>query len=186
MIEIRHERPKNRAHFARLFAFCKEILAICQDLGIEPVLNGSLAVFGYTRNRAMEVNDIDLACSELAFPRLARALDAKGIACVVKEWHVLQARRDDLKVEFDSMEHWLADLPGDYETLTIDGYAFKVVGPVGLKELYRRGLEATAGEDDEGNRAKHSAIAAKYEALCSILSGRSARRCTSNRSKTGR
>jgi hypothetical protein len=128
MIKIRNKRPKNREHFSRLLEFCKEVVAICRDLDIEPVLNGSLAVFGYTQSEAMRVNDIDLACSELEFPRLSRALDAKGIAYVVKEWHVLQARRDDLKVEFDSMEYWMADLPKDYDTLMIDGYTSKVVG----------------------------------------------------------
>jgi hypothetical protein len=166
MIEIRNERPKNREHFARLLEFCKEVVAICSDLDIVPVLNGSLAVFGYTRSQAIRVDDIDLACSELEFPRLSQALDAKGIAHELKEWHVLQARKDDLKVEFDSMEYWMAGLSEDYDTLMIDGYAFKVVGLSGLRELYRRGLETTAS--DEANRAKHSAIAEKYEILCSV------------------
>lgn len=85
MIEIRNERPKNREHFSRLLEFCKEVVAICSDLNIVPVLNGSLAVFGYTQSQAMRVNDIDLACSELEFPRLSRALDAKGIAHELKE-----------------------------------------------------------------------------------------------------
>jgi len=133
-----------------------------------PVLNGSLAVFGYTQNQGMKINDIDLACSELEFPRLGRALDAKGIASELKDWHVLQARRDDLKVEFDSIEYWMTDLPEDYDTLMIEGYAFKVVGLFSLRELYRRGLEATASQSDEVNRAKYLAIAEKYEALRGI------------------
>jgi hypothetical protein len=76
MIRIRNKHPKNRAHFSRLLEFCKEVVAICQDLDIEPVLNGSLAVFGYTQNQAMRVNDIDLACSEPAFPNALPAPDA--------------------------------------------------------------------------------------------------------------
>ena len=168
MIEIRNARSKNREHFSRLLEFCKEVIAICNDLDIAPVLNGSLAVFGYTQSQVMRVNDIDLACSESGFPRLSRALGAKGIAHELKEWHVLQARKDDLKVEFDSMEYWMADLPEDYDTLMIDGCTFKVVGLTSLRELYRRGLEATANQSDEVNRAKYSAIAEKYEALCSV------------------
>ena len=66
------------------------------------------------------------------------------------------------------MEHWLADLPEDNETLMIDGTMFEVVGLSGLRELYRRGLEATSSESDEAERAKHLAIAEKYEALCSV------------------
>jgi hypothetical protein len=75
MIEIRNKRPKNWEHFSNLLAFCKKVVAICHDLDILPVLSGSLAVFGYTQSQDMTVNDIDLACSELAFPRLSRALD---------------------------------------------------------------------------------------------------------------
>jgi hypothetical protein len=168
MIEIRNEHPKNREYFSRLLEFCREVTAICNDLGIAPALNGSLAVFGYTQNQAMRVNDIDLACSELEFPRLSRALAAKGITHELKGWHVLQARKDDLKVEFDSMEYWMADLPEDYDTLMIDGYRLKVVGLSSLRELYRRGLEATASQSDEVNRAKYSAIADKYKTLCSV------------------
>jgi hypothetical protein len=167
MIEIQNERPENKAHFSELLEFGKEILAICRDLGITPLLSGSLAVFGYTRNQAMRVNDIDLACSELEFPRLSQALEAKGIAYELKEWHVLQVRRDDLKVEFDSTEYWMADLPEDYDTLRIGGCKFRVVSLASLKELYRRGLQATAGQSNEANPAKHSALARKYEALCS-------------------
>jgi hypothetical protein len=116
----------------------------------------------------MRVNDIDLACSEREFPRLGRALSAQGIVHKLKEWHVLQAHRGDLKVEFDSIEYWMAGLAGDYDTLVIDGYAFRVVGLSSLKELYRRGLEATASQSDEANQVKHAAIAEKYEALCSV------------------
>jgi len=90
----------------------------------------------------------------------------KGIAYELKEWHVLQVRRGDLKVEFDSMEYWMTDLLEDWDMLMIDGYAFKVVGLSSLRELYRRGLEATTSQNDEVNRTKHSAIAEKYEALC--------------------
>lgn len=50
----------------------------------------------------------------------------------------------------------------------IDGVTLKVVGLSSLRGLYRRGLEATAGQSDEVNRAKHSAIAEKVETLCSV------------------
>jgi len=168
VIEIRKEKVKNGEHFSRLLEFCKEVMAVCSDLGITPVLSGSLAVFGYTQSQPMRIHDIDLACSELEFPSLSRALDAKGITHEVREWHVLQTFKDDLKVEFDSMEYWLADLPEEYETLMIDGTMFKVVGLSGLRELYRRGLEATSSESDEAQRAKRLDIAEKYEALCSV------------------
>lgn len=166
MIEIRTEDLKNGEHVRRLLEFCREILDVCSDVGLTPVLSGSLSVLAYTQAQGMSINDIDLACSEQQFARLGRALDSKGIAHQVREWHVLQARRDDLKVEFDSIEFWMADLPQDYDTLVVDGIRFTVVSLSSLRELYRRGLEATAG--DEAEAAKHRAIASKYEALCSV------------------
>jgi hypothetical protein len=178
MIEIRNVRPKNGEHFSRLLEFCQKVVAICEDLNITPVLSGSLAVFGYTQDSAMSVNDIDLACSESDFPRLCRALDAKGLTYVLKEWHVLQVREDDLKVEFDSMEVWMAGLPDAYDTLMVDRCALQVVSLDSLRELYRRGLETTAGQPDEANRAKHSAIEKKYVALCSASSSSAGRRST--------
>ena len=159
------EQVGNGEHVSRLLAFCREVMAVCTELGIAPVLSGSLAVFGYTQDGTMEIHDIDLACSALEFPRLQCALGAQGIHSELRPWHVLQALRDDLKVEFDSMEYWLADLPGEYQTLVVDGVRFKVMGLSGLRELYRRGLEATCGEV-EGE--KHLAIAEKYEALCAV------------------
>ena len=44
----------------------------------------------------------------------------------------------------------------------------KSCGPSSLRELYRRGLEATAGQSDEAGRAKHSALAEKYESLSKV------------------
>jgi hypothetical protein len=73
--------------------------------------------------------------------------------------------KDALKVEFDSMEYWMAGLPEAYDILVIDGYEFKVVSLSNLSELYRRRLEAAASQSDEANRAKYSAIVNKYEAL---------------------
>src|SRR3954464_10853003 len=111
MIVIQNERPQNSEHFSRLLAFYRDIVPVCQNLHIPPLLTGSLAVFAYTRNQSLRVNDLDLACPDLVFPRFRDALTAQGLAVEVKAWHVLQVRRDGLKVEFDSLEHWFAGVP---------------------------------------------------------------------------
>lgn len=165
-IEVQTKDLGNREQFARLLALCREILAVCSELDIRPVLSGSLAVFAYTQAAGMRVHDIDLACSEREFPRLSRALAARGIAHELREWRVLQVRQGDLKVEFDSMEQWMGGVPGEFDTLVVDGTLFRVVSLPALRELYRRGLEATAG--NEAERAKHAAIAEKYWALCEV------------------
>ena len=157
--------PANAAHFTRLLAFARDVLDCCAALGVHPVLSSSLALFAYTRNPDLEVHDVDLSCSESHFPRLQEALRERGIACTVTAWHVLQARRDDLKVEFDATEHWMRAIPAQYERASIAGVHFTMVSLASLRELYRRGFVATADTDDPGSRAKHHSICAKLRAI---------------------
>ena len=110
--------PKNKDKFARLIEFCKEILYICDELHIAPVLSGSLAVFAYTQNQDMNVNDVDLSCSETEFPKITNVLIERSVSYKLREWHLLQIFRDDLKVEFDSVEYWYKDLHNDVRDFT--------------------------------------------------------------------
>lgn len=165
VIELRGIYPKNKAHFLELLDFYREIVGLCSDLNITPVLSGSLAVFAYTRDQHLDVHDIDLACSETAFPKLSHALSARGIECRLKTWNVLQVHRGTLKIEFDSLEHWMRGLPEAFNTLNIDGTLFGVCSLTSLKELYRRGLEATANGGQAESPTKYAAILEKYRAL---------------------
>jgi hypothetical protein len=164
MITLEHF-PKNKAKFARLIEFLKEVLDICTGVGISPVLDGSLAVFAYTENQEMNVNDVDLSCSEMEFPKIISALKVKGISYESREWHVLQILKDDLKVELDSMEYWYKDLPMVYEILQIENYKVKMLGLHSLKEFYRQGMKARANKTEEHEKIKFEALRLKYEAL---------------------
>ena len=164
MIEVT-TTPENQEHFTGLMSFAREVLAVCDEAGVRPILSGSLAVFAYTRDPTMEVRDVDLSCPESHFPRLRRALEGRGIGCRVRGWHVLQAVRGDLKVEFDATERWMRDIPERYEAAEIGDLRFRMVGVDGLRELYRRGLVDTAGEVDGNNQVKHRAIGQKLRAL---------------------
>jgi hypothetical protein len=158
--------PKNKEKFVRLIEFYKEILDICNDLNIAPVLNGSLAVFAYTGYQEMNVNDIDMSCSEADFPRIIRALEEKGIDYKLREWHVLQVLRDELKVDLDSVEYWMENLPMDYETLQVDDYKVKMLGLYSLREFYKRGMEDKVTRPNE--RGKYEALEEKYKLLDSV------------------
>jgi hypothetical protein len=132
-------------------------------------VDGSLAVFAYTKAQDFEINDIDLDCSEVEFPRINAALDAKGIKHRLREWHVLQVLKDDLRIELGSTEYWNSDLPTECETLRIGGRFVKLLGLGSLKALYKRGLDNTAGNLDEGNnRLKNKSYRVKYDALNAI------------------
>jgi hypothetical protein len=162
--------PRNREHFLQLLAFAKVVVDISKEIGVEPVASGSLALFAYTNNLDLSVNDIDLSCIESAFARIRKALNEHDIEWNLTEWHVLQALRGDLKVEFDSREIWINDLEQDYETLQIQDLQVRVIGLNDLSEMYRRGLNATASSDDDDVRSKHDALRVKYDALLALSS----------------
>jgi hypothetical protein len=164
MITLRHF-PRNQEQFVKLIEFFKEALDICGELNIPPMLNGSLAVFAYTANPEMDVNDVDLACSEAEFPRIIAVLEERGIAYKLREWHVLQILSGDLKVELDSVEYWYKGLPMDCETLQVDNYQINMLGLNGLMECYRRGLQDKAEKTGESEKMKYEALKLKLNAL---------------------
>lgn len=162
--------PRNKEKFVRLIEFFKEVLDICAELGIPLMLNGSLAVFAYTANPEMDVNDVDLACPETEFPRIISVLGARRIGYKLKEWHVLQILRDDLKVELDSVEYWYKNLPMDCETLQVANYQVRMLSLNSLMEFYKQGMKDTAGKTDEIEKMKYAALKLKFEALERIQS----------------
>ena len=165
MIVLLNCFPKNKDKFLRLIEFCKEVLDLCSDVGISPILNGSLAVFAYTKNQDMNIEDVDLACLETEFPKIISILEERNISYEWKEWHVLQILKDDLKIELDSIEYWYKDLSIVGEILQIDNHKVNMLGLHHLKEFYRRGMNATADRREENERKKYEALKGKYEAL---------------------
>jgi len=160
--------PKNKEKYSRLLDFFKEILDLCHGLNIDPILDGSLAVFAYTRDPEMNVNDVDLTSAESEFPKVIHALEVKGISYKLREWHVLQILKDDLKVELGSLEYWYKDLPLECETLHLDEYRVKVLSRRSLTEFYKRGMEDRAKQTGENEKIKYAALKVKYEALKSV------------------
>lgn len=164
MIEV-STTPRNREHYQRLMAFAREVLDACNEAGITPILDGSLAVFTYTQRPDLDVRDIDFSCSELDFPSIQRALESRGIQCEIRPWHVLQTRRDGLKIEFGAAEHWNRGIPDTHEPARIADTEFRVIGPNGLRAQYQRGLDATSPDGADPDPAKHQRIAAKLQIL---------------------
>jgi len=162
--------PKNKDKFVRLIKFFKEVLEICDEMNIVPVLNGSLAVFVFTKDQEMNVNDVDLFCSETEFPRIINALKERDIGYKLREWHVLQVLRDDLIVELDSVEYWYKDLPVECEILQVDNHRVSMLGLNSLIEFYRQGMKNRAEKTDKNEKIKYETLKLKLEALEKIKS----------------
>lgn len=153
--------------FARLIAFAEEVLAVCEAAGapLDPVLDGGLAVQVHLGGAPFPVRDVDFGCPEADFEPLARGLRAAGIVCEIQPWHVLQARRGDLKVEFGAVEVWNQGLDGPCERVRIGRFTVRMQGRDALREQYRRGAVATADDPDDPQPEKHARIVAKLAAL---------------------
>ena len=160
--------PKNKDKFVRLIDFFMEVLDICNELDISPVLNGSLAVFAYTEDQEMNVNDVDLSCSETDFPRIIHVLEKRSINYKLQEWHVLQILRSDLKVELDSVEYWYKGLPMNCEILQIKNHRVNMLGLNGLKECYRQGMKDRIEKTGEEEKTKYEALKRRFATLDKI------------------
>ncbi|MGC4190898.1 MAG: hypothetical protein QM589_07015 [Thermomicrobiales bacterium] len=163
-----HEIPDScwdDPRFARLIAFAEDVLAACETAGVDPVMDGGLALQVHLGGVPFPVGDVDFGCPEADFAPLQRGLEAAGIFCEVRPWHVLQARRDDLKVEFGAEEVWNSGLTGPYDAVRIDRFPVRMMHREGLREQYRRGVEATAGDPDPSQVWKHAACVAKLAVL---------------------
>jgi hypothetical protein len=155
--------PRNRAHFEALWAFFGEVLAVCDALGVQPVLNASLAVLAYSGRADLEVHDVDLSCAEADFDRIVSALEGTDVVCHVREWHVLELHRGDLLVEFDGDEHWMQGVDGERNEFVHGATRVAVVSREDLVTLYGRGVAASAGRDDDAGRARHEDLRRKLE-----------------------
>ncbi len=131
--------PKNKEKFIQLIDFCRKILNICKKLKIKPLAYGSLAIFAYTKNKEISVNDIDFLISEANFKKIISELIKKKIKYKYSiKWHVLQILKDSLKIEMDSIEFWQKDLSNNFNDFNINGLNIKVISLNNLINIYKK------------------------------------------------
>lgn len=163
MVKI-NKLPKNKDKFARLIDFLIEVLDVCKDINIQPVLDGSLAVFLYSQNNDIVVNDIDLSHPEKDYPKIESALIKSGFNAKIQEWHVLQVRKDNLKVEFGDTDFWYPDVQIEHQDyLEVDKHKLKILKLDSLISFYGIGLNNLKLDKDK--QQKYHEVKAKYEML---------------------
>lgn len=136
-------------------------MEICEDLEINPIINASLAVFAYTNDTEMEINDIDLLIPEIHFKNLANSLKRKNIEFHIKEWHVLRVIKSGLKIEFDSMDYWEIEwgihLPDAFSKVRIQGLTMDILDLPHLIQTYKIGAEKSTKRSKD-YRMKYKAL----------------------------
>lgn len=98
--------PKNKEHFKKLIPFAQKIIRICEGIEIQTVVYGSFAHFYHTKDKNMNVNDIDIMIPDYKknFPKVVRALKkAKINHKYYPKWETLIIKNGNLKVEIDGV-----------------------------------------------------------------------------------
>ncbi len=150
--------PANKEHFIKLKEFAIEIIDMCEKIGIKLIAYGSLVFFGYTKNKKINVNDVDFLIPENAFKKIIKVLDKNKIKYnYSKEWHTLQVFKGKLKIELDSRDFWQKDLPNDFEYFSFDGFVVKAVSLNSLKEIYKKASEVSK-DNPHGNLRKYEVL----------------------------
>lgn len=159
--------PKNKEKFARLIDFLTDILDVCEVIDMHPILDGSLAVLLYTKNQDLVVNDIDLSHNERDYPTIESALTKSGFNAKIQPWHVLQVRRDDLKVEFGDTDFWYPGVVVESQDyLEVGKHKLGVLRLDSLTSFYEIGSKNLSL--DKEKLQKYLEVKAKYELLKSI------------------
>ena len=146
--------PANKGHFIRLKKFCKEILAICKEAGFAPIVYGSMAFFGYTRDKNIVIHDIDLLVPEKSLVKIRKLLQKRKIRYSYRaSWHGIKVFKNSLVIELDAVGFWQKGLPISSKDFNFSGLIVKTVSLGSLKKIYKRAARITH-ERPEASREK--------------------------------
>jgi hypothetical protein len=161
--------PTNLEHFNVLWPLCVESLTIARSLGVEPIMNASMAVLAHCGPVDLEVHDIDLSCAGKHFGPMSERSQQVGIDTQVQPWGVLELHRGNVKVEFDEAERWMQGLSGLTDVVVVRGTPVTVVCREDLATLYRRGVEAYAGRSGQEIELRHADLERKLRLVEAAL-----------------
>lgn len=152
-----NEQPANKAQFEKVLAFGREVLNMCAELSITPIVYGSLAYFAHTKDESLPVNDIDFLVSEASFDDLMEKLDAmEGVRYEKMPYHSIEAFKGDIEIDLDAIEHFLDPRPRDAEMAEIKGVQFQILNKSALIEIYQEALNYMPDERHlDEKRAKY-------------------------------
>lgn len=157
-------KSRNLEKFERLKVFLLETLPLLENININPILWGSFAYLGYSKDFEMNVNDIDFLIHKNTYDSLLSVLKENNIKYnYVDNWDCIQIFKDDLIIEFDSIERYPSN-----NFQEIDFGDFKL-NAISLKDLKRRYKLASEDKKVENYSLKKvEDYKTKYKKLQSI------------------
>lgn len=135
--------PRNKEHYKKLILFAKKIIKLCKTNKINLTVYGSFAHFNYTKDKNLNVNDIDFYVKEKDFSKLIKLLEKNKIKHKYSSnWRTLQIFNSDLRIEIDSLEFWYKGKK-DFSNFYFNGSKIKVISLKSLERLYKRAYKRT-------------------------------------------
>lgn len=139
--------PANKERFQKVLAFGKEILDVCKELSITPLVYGSLAYFLHTKDETLPVNDIDFLVPEASFQALMEKLAGlQGVKYEKTPYHSIEVFKGEIEIDLDAIEHFLDPRPREVTTVVINGIEFQVLNRASLIETYQEALDKMPAE----------------------------------------
>lgn len=123
---------------------------IDKQLGLNPIVYGSLSLYFHTKIESVIVHDIDYLISEEKFPEIQKCLDQKnGYTYELLSWKSLRVFKDGEYIEFDSVERYGEGLSLNTSTGEIDRMTFTFLSKEDLKKMYTKATEKSSGKYEE-------------------------------------
>lgn len=135
--------PKNKEHFKKLIPFAQEIIKICRENKIDPIIYGSFSHFVHTKDKTMNVNDIDLIIPKKDLPKIANILKRKKIKSkYYPQYNTIIIEKGKLKVEIDDIGRGRKTISDDklskniFDKVDFYGVPVRIIRLNQLEEMY--------------------------------------------------
>ena len=129
--------PANKKHFEKLIPFAQEVISLCNENKINPIIYGSFAHFYYTKDKSLNVNDIDFLILKKEFPKILREIKKKIKAEIILDVGTIIIKKGKLIIELDSSEEKeLNSLQKNLTQIDFYGTEIKIIGLKDLENIY--------------------------------------------------
>ena len=126
----------------KLLSFGMDIIGICRQIGIEPVVYGSLAYIVHTNDK-IEMNDIDILVPEKNFQEIInKAKKISGITYKETDYHSIILSKGGMKIDMDGIEHYAGKFNYSVVKEEVNGFELSVIDKDTLKKVYQEGYDA--------------------------------------------
>lgn len=141
--------PKNKKDFIKLKTFCKEIIDICKELKITPLVWGGLAYFGYTQQKKYVIHDIDFLVPDNSIKKVIKILKERRIKYkYISDWHLLVISKGNLKIELDPIE-WYYKGHKKFKEFNFDGLIVRIVELKSLIKIYEKASKVSKDKPEQ-------------------------------------